>query len=92
MAAKAFIKARITVYPRPGILDPQGKAITGALARLGFDRVVDVRVGKSFEIVLEKGRKSVKSIEKELDQMCEKLLANTLIEDFHVELLDGAST
>ena len=92
MAAKAKIKAKITVYPRPEILDPQGKAIAGALTRLGFDRVVDVRAGKSFEIVLEKGRKSIKTIERELDQMCKDLLANTLIEDFRVELLDGGST
>ena len=87
MAAKAQIKARITVYPRPEILDPQGKAIAGALARLGFERVVDVRAGKSFEIVLEKGRKSPKTVEKEIGQMCEQLLANPLIEDFQVELL-----
>lgn len=80
------VKARITVYPRPEILDPQGKAIAGALARLGFDRVVDVRAGKSFEIVLEKGKGSV---EDELTQISEKLLANTLVEDYKVEVVEG---
>ncbi len=85
------IKARITVYPRPEILDPQGKAIAGALARLGFDRVVDVRAGKSFEVVYDKGRLGIKRIEGELRRMCEELLANTLIEDYSVELLDGES-
>ncbi len=80
------VKARITVYPRPEILDPQGKAIAGALARLGFDGVLDVRAGKSFEVVLEEGSKEP---EADLRKMCEELLANTLIEDFAVELLEG---
>ena len=85
------IKARITVYPRPEILDPQGKAIVGALARLGFDRVVDVRAGKSFEVVINPGRRGRKSIEAELNRMGEELLANTLTEDYHVEFLDEES-
>ena len=80
------VKARITVYPRPEILDPQGKAIAGALARLGFDGVLDVRAGKSFEVVLEEGSEEP---EADLRKMCEELLANTLIEDFAVELLEG---
>ena len=88
MPAKAqTVKARITVYPRPEILDPQGKAIAGALARLGFDRVVEVRAGKSFEVVV-KGKTKV---EAELRKMCEELLANTLVEDYSVELLEDAS-
>jgi phosphoribosylformylglycinamidine synthase subunit PurS len=81
------VKARITVYPRPEILDPQGKAIAGALARLGFDRVLDVRAGKSFEVVV-KGKTNA---EAELRKMCEELLANTLVEDYSVELLGGDS-
>ena len=90
MPVKAnIVKARITVYPRPEILDPQGKAIAGALTRLGFDRVVDVRTGKSFEISFKKGRKKA---ETELQKMCEELLANTLVEDYSVELLEGEST
>ncbi len=89
MPVKAkIVKARITVYPRPEILDPQGKAIVGALARLGFGQVVDVRAGKSFEITLKKGRKKV---ETELKRMCEELLANTLVEDYSVELLEVES-
>ncbi len=90
MPVKAkIVRARITVYPRPEILDPQGKAIAGALARLGFDRVVDVRAGKSFEIAFKKGRKKA---ETELRQMCEELLTNTLIEDYSVELLEDELT
>ncbi len=83
------VKARITIYPRPEILDPQGKAIAGALARLGFGGVIDVRAGKSFEITFKKGRKKP---ENELRQMCEELLANTLVEDFSIELLEDGST
>lgn len=80
------VKARVTVYPRTEILDPQGKAIAGALSRMGFDRVVDVRAGKSFEIVLgDEGG----PVEDELTQISEKLLANTLIEDFEVEVVEG---
>ncbi len=81
------VKARITVYPRPEILDPQGKAIAGALERLGFDKIADVRTGKSFEIVIKKRRS--KKLEADLGRMCEELLANPLVEDYSVELLDG---
>ena len=83
------VKARVTVYPRPEILDPQGKAIAGALSRMGFDRVVDVRAGKSFEILLKDGSLKDGSVEDELRQISEKLLANTLIEDFKIEVLGG---
>ncbi len=83
------VKARITVYPRPEILDPQGKAIAGALGRLGFEKIADVRAGKSFEITLEKRRS--KKLEAELGRMCEELLANPLIEDYSIEMLDGES-
>jgi phosphoribosylformylglycinamidine synthase len=83
------VKARITVYPRPEILDPQGKAIAGALERLGFDKIADVRAGKSFEIVLKKRRS--KKLEAELGRMCEELLANPLVEDYTVELLEVES-
>ena len=78
-------RARVTVYPRPEILDPQGKAIADALGRLGFDGIVDVRAGKSFEITLE-GRDEAEARDN-LDQMADKLLANAVVEDFAVELL-----
>ncbi len=81
------VKARITIYPRPEILDPQGKAIAGALERLGFDKIADVRAGKSFEIVLNKRRS--KKLEADLGRMCEELLANPLVEDYSIEMLDG---
>jgi phosphoribosylformylglycinamidine synthase PurS subunit len=83
------MKARVTVYPRREILDPQGKAIREALARVGFPGVEDVRAGKSFEIRL--GEEDPARAESELRAMCEKLLANTVVEDYAVELLPGAA-
>ena len=79
-----MIKARVTVTLKSGVLDPQGKAIEGGLSSLGFDGVESVRQGKVFDIEL-KGSKS--EAERMLTQMCEKLLANTVIEDFHVDLV-----
>lgn len=83
---KAPLKARVTVYPRREILDPQGKAIRHALAGVGFENVEDVRAGKSFEITL--AEKSVKKAREQLDAMCTKLLANTVVEDYEVELVE----
>lgn len=79
------MKARVTVYPRREILDPQGKAIRDALSRVGFAGVEDVRAGKSFEISLSIDDPG--QAERELRRMCEKLLANTVVEDYSVELL-----
>lgn len=81
------MKARVTVYPRREILDPQGKAIRDALSRVGFAGVEDVRAGKSFEIKLSTDDPDLAN--RELRDMCEKLLANTVVEDYAVELLDG---
>ena len=81
------MKARVTVYPRREILDPQGKAIRDALSRVGFPGVEDVRAGKSFEISLQ--AKDEEAARRELRDMCEKLLANTVVEDYSVELLGG---
>jgi phosphoribosylformylglycinamidine synthase PurS subunit len=81
------LKARVTVYPRREILDPQGKAIRDALSRVGFAGVEDVRAGKSFEIELSTDDRERAS--RELRDMCEKLLANTVVEDYAVELLEG---
>jgi phosphoribosylformylglycinamidine synthase len=77
----------VTVYPRREILDPQGKAIENALRRVGFPGVESVRAGKSFDIHL--GTSDPQAAESELRSMCEKLLANTVVEDFQVELLAG---
>lgn len=79
-----MIKARVTVTLKNGVLDPQGKAIEHALATLGFDGVAGVRQGKVFDIVLEGTDKA--GAEAALRQMCEKLLANTVIEEYSVSL------
>ena len=83
------MKARVTVYPRREILDPQGKAIRDALSRVGFPGVDDVRAGKSFEISL--AGEDPEAARHQLRDMCERLLANTVVEDYSVELLDGGS-
>ena len=79
------MKARVTVTLKNGILDPQGKAIEGALKSLGVDGIASVRQGKVFDVEIE-GSDRAKA-EAELKAMCEKLLANTVIENFTVALL-----
>jgi phosphoribosylformylglycinamidine synthase len=81
------MRARITVYPRREILDPQGKAIKDALLGVGFSGVEDVRAGKSFEIVL--ATEDPDEAREGLDAMCRRILANTVVEEYAVELLDG---
>ena len=83
------MKARVTVYPRAEILDPQGKAISRALGRVGFDEVIDVRAGKCFDIEL--GLTDSEEAKSRLARMCETLLANTVIEDYSIEVLQGES-
>jgi phosphoribosylformylglycinamidine synthase len=78
------MRARITVYPRREILDPQGKAIKSALAGIGFTEVEDVRAGKSFDVTLATDdRERAGEL---LDAMCRKLLANTVVEDYAFEI------
>lgn len=78
------MKARITVTLKNGVLDPQGKAIQGALGTLGFGGVEDVRQGKYFEIELATTDRA--AAEAELKAMCEKLIANTVIENYRIDL------
>jgi phosphoribosylformylglycinamidine synthase subunit PurS len=78
------VKAKIHVTLKQGILDPQGKAIEHALDSLGFKHAANVRVGKYMELDLHQMDK-VKA-EAEVKQMCEKLLANTIIEEYRYEL------
>jgi phosphoribosylformylglycinamidine synthase len=76
------MKARVFVTLKGGVLDPQGKAIAGALTGLGFAGVNDVRVGKLIELDLADG-----TADDEIEAMCSKLLANTVIENFRIEKL-----
>jgi phosphoribosylformylglycinamidine synthase len=76
-------RARVLIRPKEGILDPQGKAVERALPALGFEGIEHVRVGRVVELEIdEPGR---------LGELCEKLLANPLIEDYEIERLDGAA-
>jgi phosphoribosylformylglycinamidine synthase PurS subunit len=77
------MKVRIFVTLKTGVLDPQGQAIEGALAALGFEGVDSVRQGKVFDIELADATDG----EARLKAMCEKLLANTVIEDYSIELM-----
>jgi phosphoribosylformylglycinamidine synthase subunit PurS len=74
------MKARVFVTLKPGVLDPQGKAIHHALEGLGFDGVQDVRAGKLIELELADG-----TSDDQIAEMCRKLLANTVIENYRVE-------
>ncbi|BAT59763.1 phosphoribosylformylglycinamidine synthase subunit PurS [Variibacter gotjawalensis] len=78
------MKARVTVTLKPSILDPQGKAIEGALKSLGVGGIASVRQGKIFEIEVEGGDKA--KAEAALKQAADKLLANTVIENYRVEI------
>ena len=79
------MKARVYVTLKNGVLDPQGKAIEGSLASLGFDGVYGVRQGKVFDLDLAE-QDSAKA-EAAVKQMCEKLLANTVIENYRVMMV-----
>ncbi|MDQ0421499.1 phosphoribosylformylglycinamidine synthase [Peteryoungia aggregata LMG 23059] len=79
-----MIKARVTVTLKNGVLDPQGKAIEGALGALGFDGVGQVRQGKVFDLEVEGSDKT--KAEADLKAMCEKLLANTVIENYTISI------
>jgi phosphoribosylformylglycinamidine synthase subunit PurS len=78
------MKARVFVTLKNGVLDPQGKAIGHALNNLGFESVGEVRQGKVIDIEL--AEKDEQAARANLKQMCEKLLANTVIEKYEIEL------
>ncbi|GIX09921.1 MAG: phosphoribosylformylglycinamidine synthase subunit PurS [Elioraea sp.] len=79
------VKARVTVMPKAGVLDPQGKAIGHALASLGFAGVGEVRAGKVIE--LELAETDPARAKETAEEMARRLLANTVIESFRVELV-----
>jgi len=73
--------ARVLIRPKAGVVDPQGKAVERALPSLGFEGVGEVRVGRMVELHTDDPEA--------LPDLCEKLLANPLIEDYEIELQDG---
>ncbi|HSJ17868.1 MAG TPA: phosphoribosylformylglycinamidine synthase subunit PurS [Solirubrobacterales bacterium] len=74
------MKARVLIRPKQGILDPQGKAVERALPALGFEGVSHVRVGRLVELEADSAD--------DLGELCEKLLANPLIEDYEIEMVE----
>src|SRR5687768_8672375 len=82
------VKARVLVYPRREVLDPQARAIHQALERLGFDDVVEVHAGKAFEIAIADGGAGGAD---RFRAMCDKLLANPIMERYSVELISGSA-
>jgi phosphoribosylformylglycinamidine synthase PurS subunit len=78
------VRARVLIRPKAGILDPQGLAVERALPALGFAGVANVHVGRLVELDVENHT--------QLEPMCEKLLANPLVEDYEIELLAGAAS
>ncbi|WP_281950918.1 phosphoribosylformylglycinamidine synthase subunit PurS [Nitrosophilus kaiyonis] len=78
------MKAIVDIYLKPGVLDPQGKAVHHALQSLGFNEVEDVRVGK--QIILTLNEEDEEKAKKRVEEMCETLLANTVIEDYKIEI------
>ncbi len=81
---RQVVKARVTVTLKNGVLDPQGKAIEGALGALGFSGVGQVRQGKVFDLELATTDRA--KAEAELKAMCDKLLANTVIENYTISV------
>ena len=81
------MKARIVVRLRPGVLDPQGTTIRRALEGLGFPEVRDMRVGKLIDLTLDET--DATRARQRLDEMCRKLLANPVVEDYTCEVMEG---
>ena len=78
------MKAKVTITLKSGVLDPQGKAIEGALTSLGFSGVEDVRQGKYIELDLAETDPA--RAEQAVKTMCDRLLANTVIENYHIDI------
>ncbi|MEK6599700.1 MAG: phosphoribosylformylglycinamidine synthase subunit PurS [Deltaproteobacteria bacterium] len=78
------MKAKVFVTLKKGVLDPQGKAVGEALASMGYSEVKGLRIGKFIEVELDTSSKE--DAGKRLKEMCEKLLANTVVEDYRVEI------
>ena len=80
---KNKLKFSVTVTLKKDVLDPQGKVVQNTLQNLGMDSLKSIRQGKYFEI--EMSNSDLKDVEKKVDDMCKKLLANTIIEDYKVK-------
>ncbi len=82
------MKVRVTIMPKSAVLDPQGQAIEHALAGLGFEGIEQVRQGKIIDLTLADGL-SAEEAERQVTAMCERLLANPVIESYRIEMPDA---
>ncbi|WP_070120963.1 phosphoribosylformylglycinamidine synthase subunit PurS [Bacillus marinisedimentorum] len=80
-------KVKVYVTLKQGVLDPQGKAVNNSLHKLGYDEVEDVRIGKYMELTVN----DTANIEERIEEMCDKLLANPVIEDYRYEIEEVVS-
>ncbi len=80
------MNVRVYVTPKQGILDPQGAAVERSLPNLGFEGVSGVRVGKIIDLAIEADGLSAEAVRTQVDDMCRKLLANPIIEDYTFEI------
>ena len=81
------MKVRVLVSPKPGVLDPEGRAVQNALSDLGFEGVADTRVGRLIRLDLDLD--DAAKAEAQVREMCEKLLANPVIEQYEIAIKDG---
>ena len=78
-------KVKVYITPKKGVLDPQGKAVESSLHSLGYKDVNDLQIGRYIELELD--GQDIKKAEKQVKEMCQKLLANPVIEDFRYEVV-----
>lgn len=83
-----MMKVKIHVTLKESVLDPQGSAVKGSLHAMNYSEVQDVRIGKYLELIIEPGDRPVDEVVKE---MCEKLLSNTVIEDYEYEVEEAVT-
>ncbi|RNF38456.1 phosphoribosylformylglycinamidine synthase subunit PurS [Planococcus salinus] len=81
-------KVKVYVTLRESVLDPQGSAVMGSLHKMGYGEVEDVRIGKYMELMIEDGERNIEAM---VDELCHKLLANTVIEDYRFEIEEAVS-
>lgn len=82
-----MLKATVYVTIKQNVLDPQGKAVQGALQSMGYNDVQSVRIGKYMELTLATDERA--EAERKVKEMCEKLLANTVVEDYRFDIHEG---
>jgi phosphoribosylformylglycinamidine synthase subunit PurS len=81
-------KVKVYVTPKQGVLDPQGKTVESALHTMGYKNVSDVHIGKYIELELTTKQPNHPTTEKQINEMCQKLLSNPIIEDFRYEVIE----